>query len=113
MSWVMTECIRPIVYFDEFQYSNNFGFGGNYIFDYTTLSTSITQATYPVANPNITWEVANNNNIGIEGTLGGGKITFELDYFNNLRSQMLIPSVCIYSSYCWICSTKRKYWKTS
>ena len=30
------------VYFDEFQYSNNFGFGGNYIFDYTTLTTSIT-----------------------------------------------------------------------
>jgi TonB-dependent starch-binding outer membrane protein SusC len=79
------------VYFDEFQYSNNFGFGGNYIFDYTTLSTSINQAAFPIANPDITWEVANNKNIGIEGTLGGGKFAFELDYFNNLRSNMLIP----------------------
>jgi TonB-linked SusC/RagA family outer membrane protein len=76
---------------DEFQFSNNFGFGGNYIFDYTQLATSITQAAYPVANPDITWEVANNSNIGLEGTLFGGKVSFELDYFNNIRSQMLIP----------------------
>jgi TonB-linked SusC/RagA family outer membrane protein len=76
---------------DEFQFSNNYGFGGNYIFDYTQLATSITQANYPVANPDITWEVANNSNIGLEGTLFGGKISFELDYFNNIRSKMLIP----------------------
>ena len=78
------------VFYDEHQYSNNFGFGGGYIFDYTTLATSITQAAYPIANPNITWEVANNMNIGLEGTLFGGKVSFELDYFNNLRSKMLI-----------------------
>lgn len=78
------------VFFDEHQFSNNFGFGGGYIFDYTTLATSITQAAYPIANPNITWEVANNSNIGLEGTLFGGKVSFELDYFNNIRSKMLI-----------------------
>jgi TonB-linked SusC/RagA family outer membrane protein len=78
------------VWYDEFQFANNFGFGGNYIFDYTTLTTSITPATYPIANPNITWEVANNSNIGIEGNLFEGKISFEFDYFNNLRSQMLV-----------------------
>jgi TonB-linked SusC/RagA family outer membrane protein len=78
------------VWYDEFQFSNNFGFGGNYIFDYTTLTTSITPSTYPIANPNITWEVANNSNIGFEGTLFEGKINFEVDYFNNTRSQMLI-----------------------
>ena len=79
------------VWNDEHQFSNNFGFGGGYIFDYTSLATTITQATYPIANPNITWEVANNSNIGIEGTVLGGRITFELDYFNNIRSKMLIP----------------------
>lgn len=78
------------VFYDEHQFSNNFGFGGGYIFDYTSLATSITQAAYPIANPNITWEVANNANIGLEGTLFDGKISFELDYFNNLRSKMLI-----------------------
>ncbi|MGC3944089.1 MAG: TonB-dependent receptor [Chryseolinea sp.] len=78
------------VWDDEFQFANNFGFGGNYVFDYTTLTTSITPTTYPIANPNITWEVANNSNIGIEGNLFEGKISFEFDYFNNLRSQMLV-----------------------
>jgi TonB-dependent starch-binding outer membrane protein SusC len=75
---------------DEFQFSNNFGFGNGYIFDYNVLTTTITQARYPVANPDITWEVANNSNIGLEGTLFGGKISFEVDYFNNVRTQMLI-----------------------
>lgn len=75
---------------DEYQFSNNFGFGSGYIFNYNVLTTTITQALYPVANPDITWEVANNSNIGLEGTLAGGKVSFEVDYFNNIRSQMLI-----------------------
>lgn len=75
---------------DEYQFANNFGFGSGYIFNYNVLTTTITQALYPVANPEITWEVANNSNIGIEGLLMNGKINFELDYFNNIRSQMLI-----------------------
>lgn len=73
---------------DEFQYLSAFGFGGGYIFNYNTLTTSITPTSVP--NPNITWEVANNSNIGLEGTLFGGKVGFEFDYFNNVRSQMLI-----------------------
>jgi hypothetical protein len=75
---------------DEFQYANNFGFGSGYIFDYTVLTTSITPSAFPIANPNITWEVANNTNLGLEGTLFGGKVNFEMDYFNNTRTQMLI-----------------------
>ena len=75
---------------DEFQFADNFGFGNGYMFDYTTLTTTITPSAFPIANPNITWEVANNTNIGLEGTLFGGKVSFELDYFNNVRSKMLI-----------------------
>ena len=75
---------------DEYQFANNFGFGSGYIFNYNVLTTTITQAIFPVANPNITWEVANNTNIGLEGTAFGGKVSFEFDYFNNIRSQMLI-----------------------
>lgn len=76
---------------DEFQFSNNFGLGGGYIFNYGTFVTSITPSAFPIANPGITWEVANNSNIGLEGTVFNGKIGFEFDYFNNRRSQMLIP----------------------
>jgi TonB-linked SusC/RagA family outer membrane protein len=77
--------------FDEFQYANNFGFGSGYIFNNDVLTTTITPSVFPIANPDITWEVANNSNIGLEGNLFGNKIAFELDYFNNIRSQMLIP----------------------
>ena len=75
---------------DEFQFANNFGFGGGYVFDYTTLTTTITPSSFPIANPNITWEVASNSNIGLEGTLFGGRVSFELDYFVNNRTNMLI-----------------------
>jgi TonB-linked SusC/RagA family outer membrane protein len=75
---------------DEFQFANNFGFGDGYIFDYDVLTTTITPSSFPIANPNITWEVANNTNVGLEGTLFGGKVSFEVDYFNNVRSKMLI-----------------------
>lgn len=75
---------------DEYQFANNFGFGSGYIFNYNVLTTTITQAIFPVANPAITWEVANNTNVGLEGTVFGGKVSFEFDYFNNIRSQMLI-----------------------
>ncbi|CAN5162521.1 TonB-dependent receptor [soil metagenome] len=75
---------------DEFQFGNNFGFGRGYIFNYNNLETSLDPSLFPVANPNITWEVANNSNIGLEGTLLEGKINFEVDYFKNVRSQMLI-----------------------
>jgi TonB-linked SusC/RagA family outer membrane protein len=76
---------------DEFQFGNNFGFGSGYIFNYNTLATTLDPNLFPVANPDITWEVANNSNVGLEGTLFNGKINFEVDYFSNLRSQMLIP----------------------
>lgn len=75
---------------DEFQFANNFGFGEGYIYNYNTLTTTITPSTFPVANPNITWEIANNSNLGLEGTVLEGKVSFEVDYFNNVRSKMLI-----------------------
>lgn len=75
---------------DEFQFANNFGFGGDYIFDYSNVVKTLDPSQFPVANPNITWEVANNSNIGLEGTLLEGKLSFEVDYFRNIRSNMLI-----------------------
>lgn len=74
----------------DFQYLSLFQFGGDYIFNYTNLTKSVTPSSI-VPNPDITWEVANNSNIGVEGTVLNGKISFEVDYFNNIRSQMLLP----------------------
>lgn len=72
---------------DAFQYLSAFAFGSGYIFNYNTLTTTISPTSVP--NPNVTWEVANNSNIGLEGLLFGGKISFEFDYFRNMRSHML------------------------
>lgn len=43
-----------------------------------------------VPNQNFTWEVGNNADVGLEGTMFKGKINFEFDAFLNKRSHMLI-----------------------
>lgn len=42
-----------------------------------------------VPNTNLTWEVANNSDIGLEGSALNGKIFFEFDVFQNKRSNIL------------------------
>ncbi|ARK13641.2 SusC/RagA family TonB-linked outer membrane protein [Fibrivirga algicola] len=70
-----------------YQYLPTYGFNTYIINDgqQKTLSES------RIPNTNITWEVANNADIGIEGQLFNGKISFEFDYFNNFRTSILYP----------------------
>jgi TonB-linked SusC/RagA family outer membrane protein len=70
-----------------YQYLPTYGFNTYIINDgqQKTLSES------RIPNTNITWEVANNADIGLEGQLFNGKISFEFDYFNNLRTSILYP----------------------
>jgi hypothetical protein len=49
---------------------------------------SLTEPRVP--NLNFTWEIANNANLGFEGTALNNKIFFEFDIFNNQRKQILI-----------------------
>jgi TonB-linked outer membrane protein, SusC/RagA family len=70
----------------EYQYYGTYGFN-NYVLG-GVLAKSIFEAR--LANPNITWEVANNYNIGLDGQLLDGKIYFELDAFMNKRSGILV-----------------------
>ena len=42
-----------------------------------------------VPNPDFTWEVADNSDVGIEGTLMNNHINFEFDYFYNKRDHIL------------------------
>ncbi|MDB5062716.1 MAG: SusC/RagA family TonB-linked outer membrane protein [Mucilaginibacter sp.] len=69
----------------EYQYLSTYGFS-SYI-----LNNQVTKSLYEtrVPNPNFTWEVANNYNLGIEGELFDGKIIFEMDYFYNKRTKIL------------------------
>lgn len=76
--------------------------GSNVLMEYAFLS-SYEPGNYPingqvvttlrervVANPDFTWEVSNNSNVGIEGAMLGNRLDFALEYFYNKRSQMLI-----------------------
>jgi TonB-linked SusC/RagA family outer membrane protein len=73
-----------------FQYLTAFEFGGSYIFNETVNTVSLRPAS--VANQGVSWEVAKNSNIGIEGTLFDGKLNFEFDVFKNLRTDILYPA---------------------
>lgn len=72
---------------DEFQYLATFGFGSGYVFDNNVIESSI----YPTRTPNdnVTWEVANQFDVGIETEFLNNQFTLELDYFNYLRENIL------------------------
>lgn len=73
----------------EYQYLETMGFGSYVINDQVAKTLLETR----VANKAFTWEVANNTNVGIEGTLFNDRVAFEFDYFVNNRSNILIPKI--------------------
>ena len=42
-----------------------------------------------IPNVNVTWEVANQTDVGFDAQMFGGKLKLEGDYFHNLRSNIL------------------------
>ncbi|WP_266367562.1 SusC/RagA family TonB-linked outer membrane protein [Tellurirhabdus rosea] len=68
-----------------YQYLSTYGFR-SYIIGNVETKT-LFEARVP--NENITWEVANNANVGLEGQLFNGKINFEFDVFSNKRTNIL------------------------
>lgn len=71
---------------DPYQFLATYGFGGGYVFDNKEF-----KSLYPtrVPNPNITWEVANQFDIGIESAFLDNRVALEVDYFNYLRTDIL------------------------
>jgi len=68
-----------------YQYLSTYGFR-SYIIGNNEVKT-LYEARVP--NKNITWEVATNSNLGLEGQLFNGKMTFEFDVFSNHRTNIL------------------------
>lgn len=68
-----------------YQYLSTYGFR-SYIVGNAEAKT-LFEARVP--NRNITWEVATNSNLGMEGQLFNGKVFFEFDVFSNKRTQIL------------------------
>jgi TonB-linked SusC/RagA family outer membrane protein len=78
-----------------FQYLSQYTLEGNaYLFG----NGSLVQGSYvPLeANPNITWEKSSKTDVGLEGTLWKGLLSFEADYFYEKRSDMLVsPNITV------------------
>ncbi|CAA9251744.1 MAG: Outer membrane TonB-dependent transporter, utilization system for glycans and polysaccharides (PUL), SusC family [uncultured Cytophagales bacterium] len=81
---------------DEFQYLATYGFGRweepplrfqPYIFGITQEHKTLYETRIP--NENVTWEIANQFNVGLETDLFNNKLLVSLDYFYNTRSQIL------------------------
>jgi len=86
----------------DFQYLTSYLFGSSYYnstgqyYPYVVDAASALselQTVYEsvIANPNITWEVANQSNIGFNANFLGNKLTVEADYFYYKRSNILWP----------------------
>lgn len=70
----------------EYAFLSNYGFGqfpieGQVV---NTLQEAV------LANPSFTWERANNFNVGLDGIVLDGKLSFTFEYFLNKRDQILI-----------------------
>ncbi|UOE47503.1 TonB-dependent receptor [Mucilaginibacter sp. SMC90] len=74
---------------DFYQYLTKYNLYGN---AYAFGTGNLGQGAYiPLeANPQITWEKSNKTDVGLDGSLWHGKLTFEADYFYEKRSDMLV-----------------------
>jgi TonB-linked SusC/RagA family outer membrane protein len=72
---------------DEWQYLGTYGFGSGYVLGVNNEVTSLYQTRTP--NPDVSWEVASQLDLGLEGTLLNNRLSFVLDRFSERRSSIL------------------------
>ena len=72
----------------EYQYLSTYSFDKiDYIFGQSVANKMLIENVVP--NPNVTWEIANQSNIGFDATLLNKKLTVNADFFYNLRTRIL------------------------
>lgn len=73
---------------DEWQYMSSYGFNNNI---FVTNSDMANKALYEarIPNKNVSWEIANQSDIGFDAELFEGKLSVTADYFDYRRSQIL------------------------
>lgn len=72
---------------EEYQYLASYGFGTTYNFDYDVETKTLSELRTP--NPNVTWEVANQTNVGFDTRFWQDRFHLSFDYFYNLRTNIL------------------------
>ncbi len=78
--------LREYDYLPTYAYGDRVNSNWGYV-----INNQVSQTLYEngVPNTKLTWEVANNADIGLEGSLLNGKVFFEFDVFQNKRSNIL------------------------
>ncbi len=71
----------------DYAYLPTYSLSGTQVIN-STVQRTLSEVRVP--NLDFTWEVANNMNLGFEGNILNGKLSFEFDYFINKRNQILI-----------------------
>ncbi len=75
----------------EYQYLASYGYNsstaGIFVFNNNVENKILQELRIP--NINVTWEVANQSNIGFDAQMFKGKLNFSADYFYNLRTNIL------------------------
>jgi len=74
---------------EPYQYMSSYAFDPNhtYVFNESVEEKILHESRIP--NPNVTWEVANQTNVGFDGQMFDGKLAFSADYFYNYRTNIL------------------------
>ena len=72
---------------EPYQFLSSYGYRGTAVFNQNVAVQSLGELRIP--NPNVTWEVANQSNIGFDAQLFNGRLNITADYFNNLRTNIL------------------------
>lgn len=71
---------------EEWQFMSTYQFGAGYVFN-NTANQTIFPARTP--NPAVSWEVSNQFDVGIESSMFDDRLSLEIDYFNELRTDIL------------------------
>jgi len=70
-----------------YQYLASYGFSGVAIFNESVENKALAELRIP--NPNVTWEISNQSNIGFDAQFLNGRLSVTADYFSNLRTNIL------------------------
>lgn len=71
-----------------YQYLSSYGFNATpFVFNGSLEVKALNELRIP--NPEVTWEIANQSNIGFDGQALGGKLQYSAEYFYNLRTNIL------------------------
>ena len=74
---------------EPYQFLSSYAFDPThtYVFNESVEEKILHESRIP--NPDITWEVANESNVGFDGQMFNGKFIFSADYFYNYRTHIL------------------------